>query len=193
MAAIQSTDPNLLEASPEQLMELFKTLSASTIEEMHGEFNGSLLTQKNLAFDLGWRVALYNPLFPGVWVGKGFRPVSESEGRGYNYFRQGSKIVQRFPMKNVIAPSRYDRKPAFQLVYRAYHSACGWINMVDEVRKLDDSRYLLIGTIGFTKKQRHIPAFVLLEGPFRPYRGDIGRSYAKLSLEREIPQLHNPG
>jgi hypothetical protein len=193
MGPIQSTDPDLLEASPEQLMELFKTLPAPPIEEMHGEFNGSLLTQKNLAFDLAWRLALYNPLWPGIWVGKGFRPVSEDEGRGYNNFRRGSKIIQRFPMNTLIAPSRYDRKPAFQLVYRAYHSATGRINMVDEVRKLDDDRYLLIGTVGITKKQRHVPTFVLLEGTVRPYRGDIGRAYAKLSLDREIPQLHNPG
>lgn len=189
---INPTDPHLLEASPDELMELFKTLPAPTIAEMEGEFNAQLLTQKNLAVDLAWRTAVYTPFWPGVWIGKAFRPVSETEGRGYNYFRKGDKIVQRFAMKNVIAPSKYDARPAFQLVYRAYHSACGTVNMVDEVRSLGSGRYLLIGTAGFTEKQRHFDSFFLLEKTERPYRGDIGKPRTKWSLEDEIPNLHNP-
>lgn len=189
-----STNVNeLLEASPDALMALFETLPAPTIEEMNGEFNAQMLTQRTRLVDLGWRASIYNPLWPGIWVGKAFRPVDETSGRGYNYFRVGTdEIVQRFPMKTVIAPSRYDRKPAYQLVYRAYHSACGFVNMTDEVRKLSDGNYLLIGTAGFTAKQRHYDSFFLLQGPVRPYRGDVGRPRQNLSLAREIPQLHNP-
>lgn len=190
--AINPADPHLLEATPEELMELFKTLPAPTIAEMDGEFNAQMLTQKNIVVDLAWRAAVYTPFWPGIWIGKAFRPISETEGRGYNYFRQGDKIVQSFAMKNVIAPSKYDAKPAFQLVYRAYHSACGMVNMVDEVRRLGDGRYLLIGTAGFTQKQRQFDSFFLLEKTERPYRGDIGKPRAKWSLEKEIPNLHNP-
>ena len=191
MTKIPTADPNLLEASPMDLMALFKALRAPSMEEMNGEFNAAMLTQKNLAVDLGWRLVVYNPAWPGIWVGKAFRPLSATEGRGYNYFRQGSEIIQRFPMKTVIAPSRYDRKPAFQLIYRAYHSFCGMVNMVDEVRRISAGRYLLIGTAGFTRKQRQFDSFFLLDGPVRPYRGDLGKPRKNLCLEREIPELHN--
>lgn len=187
-----TTRGDLLEAPPGSLMELFKTLPAPTIEEMHGEYHASMLTQRNLFMDLLWRASVYSPFFPGIWVGKAFRPVSTTEGRGYNYFRVGAaRIVRRFPMKTLIAPSRYDRKPAYQLVYRAYNSVCGWVNMVDEVRRFEQGQYLLIGTAGFTKRQRHFDSFFFLEGPVRPYRGDIGVEQP-VDLAREIPALNNP-
>lgn len=183
---------DLLESTPDELMALFKSLDAPSLSEMDGEFAAAMLTQRNLAGDLFWRTAVYNPIWPGIWVGKAFRPVDETSGRGYNYFRHGARrIKQRFPMKTVIAPSRYDGKPAFQLVYGAYHSACGWMNMVDEVRKISDGKYLLIGTWGYTAKQRHYDSFFLLEGPVRPYRGDIGNERS-IELARHIPRLTRP-
>jgi len=183
---------DFLEASPNRMMETFRSLPAPTILEMHGEYHATLLTQRGLCMDWLWRANLYNPIFPGIWVGKAFRPVSEIAGRGYNYFRRGSsRIVQRFPMKTLIAPSRYDRRPAYQLVYRAFSSICGWVNMVDELRRVDHGRYLLIGTFGFTARQRHCDSYFLLEGPFRPYRGDIGIEQP-VDLTREIPALNFP-
>lgn len=181
-------DTSLLEMPPDELMVLFKTLDAPKLHEMNGEYNAVMLTQNNSLLDFVWRLAIYTPIWPGTWVGKSFRPVDENSGRGYNLFRVGAKkMVQRFSMKTLIAPSRYDGKPAYQLVYRAYHSACGWVNMVDELRVLDNGKFLLIGTAGFTKKQRHVANFFLLEGPLRPYRGDIGKPRKKLNLAKEIP------
>lgn len=184
-------DNSLLESSPEELMALFKTLKEPKLEEMHGEFNAIMLTQNNTFLDIVWRVLIYTPFWPGTWAGKAFRPVDESSGRGYNLFRVGAKkIVQRFPMKTLIAPSRYDSRPAYQLIYRAYHSACAMVKMVDEVRILGNGKYLLIGTAGFTRKQRHIASFFLLDGPVRPYRADIGKPRKKYDLAEEIPNLN---
>lgn len=184
-------DTSLLEKLPEDLMKLFKTLEAPTLQEMHGEFNAVMLTQNSNLLDFAWRLAVYTPIWPGTWVGKSFRPVDENSGRGYNLFRVGAKnMVQRFPMKTIIAPSRYDGKPAYQLVYREYYSACGWVHMVDEVRALGNGKYLLIGTAGFTRKQRQVASFFLLDGPLRPYRGDIGKLRKYYDIAKEVPNLN---
>jgi hypothetical protein len=158
--------------STEQLVVLFSTLQAPTIEEMHGEYAASMLSQPNPLATLAG-LSLSNPLLP--WQSKAFRPVDQHTGRGYNTFLLGSKTIQLYPMHTLIAPSRYDGQPAYQLVYRYFHSLCGAINMVDEIRKLDEGRYLGIGTWGFNKKQRQIPYPFLLQGPHHPYRSDIGR------------------
>ena len=102
------------------------------------------------------------------------------------------RIVQRFPMRTLPAPSRYDRKPALQIVYRAYHSVCGAVHMVDEVRRVAEGAYLLIGTMGFNRAQRQVPNPFLLTGPVAPYRTDIGRPRNDYALAEEIPELNHP-
>ncbi len=47
-----------------------------------------------------------------------------------------------------IGPSFFDGKPSFQLVYCAFDHYAGDIHMLDEVRRLDDGRYLGIGRTG---------------------------------------------
>lgn len=174
--------------STNQLVALFSTLQAPTIEEMHGEYAASMLRQPNpLASLAGY--GLSNPLLP--WQSKAFRPVDQHTGRGYNTFLLGGKIIQLYPMYTLIAPSRFDGQPAYQLVYRYFHSLCGAINMVDEIRKLDDGRYLGIGTWGFSKKQCQIPYPFLLQGPHYDYRGDIGRIRRGFQVSTaQIPALN---
>ena len=123
------------------------------------------------------------------WLCKDFRPVDGETGRGYNSFLQGDRVVQRYPMLILLAPSRFDGQPAFQLVYRHYHSLCGLIHMVDEVRRLEPGRYLGIGTWGFSKRWRQIALPFLLEGPRAAYAGDIGRERSGFRLEDEVPAL----
>jgi hypothetical protein len=172
------------------LLKLFATLEAPAISEMNGEYAAALLAQPSwIATKLG-QVALNNLM--GSWLCKAFRPLDANSGRGYNSFLQRGEVVQRYPMQTLIAASRFDGRPAYQLVYRHFHSLCGDINMVDEVRRVAPGLYLGIGTWGFTRAQRQIPYPFLLEGPQAAYRGDIGRARQPFSIsKREIPALFN--
>lgn len=169
-----------------ELLALFRTLEAPAITEMHGEYRATLLRQPNLPATIAGRLIVGNPLAP--WLCKAFRPVTADSGRGYNTFSVARHVIQRYPMHTCIAPSRYDGKPAYQLIYRAYASACGDINMVDEVRRLAPGAYLGMGTWGFTDAQRRIALPFLLEGPVGDYRGDIGKPRRGFRPgKREIP------
>lgn len=157
----------------ERLMELFLTLPSPTMQEMEGEFRGHLLDtgrfwfiKKPLA-----HFALNSSLNQGKWLGKGFATTSESEGHGYNSYKRFGKIRHVFPMKTRIAKSVYDGNDDFELDYTAYHSGAGFVNMIDEVRKVNDDVYLGIGTWGYFKRQRRIPFFFALSGPRAPYTG----------------------
>lgn len=171
-----------------ELLDLFRTLEAPPISEMHGEYAARLLRQPAVLAQVLGHGLLSNPLAP--WLCKAFRPVDGDSGRGYNTFRIGGRVVQRFPMQTRLAPSRYDGKPAYHLIYGAYESLCGDIHMVDEVRQLARGVYLGIGTWGFTDRQRRIALPFLLEGPVGVYRGDIGEPRRGFTVgKREIPAL----
>lgn len=173
--------------SRQELLALFATLDAPAIDEMNGEYAATLLASYPL-LDAFNRVVLSNPL-TGTWQGKAFRPLSENEGRGYNLFRVLGRTVQRYPMRTRLAPSRYDGRPAYQLVYRAFHSFCGDIHMVDELRRVEPGVYLGVGTCGFTDAQRRVPLPFLLRGPLQSCRGDIGREREACDWSQEIPAL----
>jgi len=180
----------LRQYSTAELLQLFSTLDAPAISEMNGEYAACLLAQPSwMAAKLG-QIVLKNPMWS--WLCKAFRPLDADRGRGYNSFRQRGRVVQRYPMQTLIAASRFDSGLAYQLVYRHFHSLCGDINMVDEVRRLAPGIYLGIGTWGFTRAQRQLPYPFLLEGPRAPYRGDIGRARQSFSIgTRELPALVN--
>lgn len=157
MSAAVRNQKELEGLSNEALVGLFSTLEAPTIDEMNGEYAATLLSQPSLVAALQGTFAVRNPFYPGVWLAKCFRPVDAVSGRGYNSFSHLGRTVQRYPMRTVIARSRFDGKPAYQLVYRAYRSFCGDIHMVDEVRRLAPGLYLGIGTWGFNDAQRRVP------------------------------------
>ncbi len=174
--------------STDALCRLFGTLEAPDLGEMQGEYRARLLAQPHWLATMAGRALLENPFT--AWQCKAFRPVDASSGRGYNTFRQGGHIVQRYPLLTLVAPSRFDSQPAYQLVYRHFHSTCGAVHMVDEVRRVAPGLYLGMGTWGFTDAQRRIPWPFLLEGPVAPYRGDIGRERDHFEIgRRELPAL----
>ena len=174
--------------SVEELLELFATLEAPSINEMNGEYAASLLRQPTvLAAISGWST-VSNPLM--LWLCKSFRPVDSNTGRGYNTFKRFGRVIQRFPMQTLIAPSRYDGRPAYTLVYRTYHSLCGDINMVDEIRCLGDGLYLGMGTWGFSESQRRVALPFLLQQTEDAYRGDIGKARRGFVIgRRALPAL----
>ena len=167
-----------------ELLDLFKTLSAPALTDLDGEYTATLLNQPvPLMRQVSW-LGTHNPVL-GNWTAKAFnggRGGDGLTGQGYNNFRTGDDDLQRYPMLTTIAPSRYDGEPAFQLVYRAFNSLCGAVNMVDEVRTVSPGLYLGIGTYGFTRGQRMVPQPFELAGPVAEYRGDIGTRRAGFDL-----------
>jgi hypothetical protein len=180
---------DVLRLDTAELLMLFQKLEAPGLEEMHGEYPAQLLLQPGAVATVAGQLSLYNPLYPGMWLAKAFRPVGDGQGRGYNVFRHFGRVVQGYAMATLVAPSRYDGGPAFQLVYRAFKSYCGFIHMVDEVRRLDAGQYLGIGTVGFSAAQRQVPRPFLMTGPVAPYRGDIGRERVGFKVASELPGL----
>ena len=181
------------ELTPEQAVELFKTLPAPSMEEMNGEFSGEMLSFPTLYTRLFWTIASKNPIYPGVWQGKSFRQTSENEGRGYNTTeRWFTRMHDLWPMRTRIGPSYFDGKPSFQLVYRAFDHYAGDIHMLDEIRRLPDGRYLGIGRTGTTVEERRLPMPFLLNAQIGDYRDDIGTPRADFDMDQELELLEFP-
>jgi hypothetical protein len=187
------TESDLLAMDFKALMALFGKLPAPAIGDMDGEFAARLLAQPSALAHLIGNLTVNNPLMPGCWLCKAFRPVSAERGQGYNAFMHLGRKVQRYPMQTLIAPSRYDRRPAYTLVYASFRSMCGAIHMVDEVRRVAPDLYLGIGTWGFTDGQRRIPLPFVLRGPIAPYIGHIGLPKEGFDVHQEIPALKKKG
>jgi hypothetical protein len=177
------------ELSAEEMLELFKTLECPTLGEMNGEYRGEQLRQPGVISTMITTLFTNNPLLFGKWLSKSFRPVDDTCGRGYNSLMHFGRVTRQGPMRTLIAPSRFDGRPAYQLVYRAYHSICGFVHMVDEVRRLDAQRFIGIGTVGFTDAQRRVPLPFLLTGPIGPYGGDMGRERVEFDVVSDLPAL----
>lgn len=194
------TEADLLAMRFKELIGLFSGLSAPELSEMNGEFAARLLAQPSALAQFTGNLTVNNPLMPGYWLSKAFRPVSAQSGRGYNAFTHLGRKVQRYPMQTLIAPSRYDGRPAYTLVYAAFRSMCGAIHMVDEVRRVAPDLYLGIGTWGFTERQRQVALPFVLRGPVATYAGDIGIPKRGFDVRQEIPAFkhqmkhhdHNP-
>lgn len=189
MSAGKHAAIDLTELSFKETLALFAKLDAPALADMNGEYAAQLLSQPSWLATVIGHATVKNPLAPGRWLCKSFRPVDQRTGRGYNTFQHLGRTVQRFPMQTLIAPSRYDGKPAYHLVYRAFHSMCGDIHMVDEVRRVGPDLFLGIGTWGFSDRQRHIPLPFMLKGPIAPYRGDIGQPRLGFDTRTAIPAL----
>lgn len=165
-----------------EVMALFASLACPSIAEMNGEYGARVLPQPNAAMNWLAQRAISNPIFPGTWLCKGFTPISNSEGRGYNGFHFRGRDIRRFPMQTLIAPSRFDGKPAYQLIYAAYDSLFGRIHMVDEVRRAADGHYLGIGTCGFSQRQRLVPLPFTLVGPGAPFDTSVPPQWKRSAL-----------
>lgn len=177
------------EMTTRELLALFTTLECPPVVEMNGEFRGHQLRAPGPISSLVSVAFTNNPLLFGKWQSKSFRPLDAEGGRGYNTLRNFGRTIRTGPMRTLIAPSRRDGRPAYQLVYRAFHSICGFVHMVDEVRRLEPRRYLGIGTVGFTDAQRRVPLPFLLEGPVGPYVADLGRERAGFDVASDLPAL----
>ena len=161
---------SLPELSHSQLLDLFRTLPSPSIAEMDGEYAAGMLDQGSYLQNTVGHVALNNPAI-GNWLTKSFQPLDSNYGRGYNSFDRLGITIRIYPMKTSIAASRFDDGSCFQLDYTAFDSLLGFINMVDEVRRLGPELYLGLGTWGFTESARQNAYPFVLSGPIRKFVG----------------------
>ncbi|MEJ6548969.1 hypothetical protein PQI66_05365 [Corynebacterium sp. USCH3] len=156
------------------LLSMFSTLQAPTLSEMTGEFNGTPLKQPTIFRAVVAAVKVRNPLY--LWTAKGFRPVDETTGRGYNVHLRapGGRRVLRDPMTTSVGLSDFDGLPAFRLDYRTFDTLNGTMNLLDDVRRVTGDLYLGFGMLGFTDRQRSVPQPFMFERTSRPYSSDVG-------------------
>jgi hypothetical protein len=151
------------------LLVRFAGLEPPSLSEMDGEFAATLLDQGSRLKAL---VAAGFINAPGRWLCKAFRPVTESEGRGYNGFRGMFGAVRRhFSMRTFVGTSTFDGRPSYILDYSPYNWGL-MRTMRDEVRRVAPGVYLGIGRVGANARLRAEPFPFLLEGPVAPFADD---------------------
>ena len=190
------TVEDLRKLNRQQLVGIFHQLVSPEVGEMRGEYRAMLLDSGNAVNRFLSVLFLYFTW--GMWMHKAFEPVSERHGHGYNTFLAtlprvpenvfaagaaslfgivkaafGSSSPQRMVRmmcnRTFIGPSRFDRRASFHLVYSDYNSFYT-STMRDEVRKVNDTLFLGLGTLTITGGTRNIFPFVLM-GPPDPWVG----------------------
>ncbi|HNQ86759.1 MAG TPA: hypothetical protein PLY14_12280 [Deltaproteobacteria bacterium] len=190
------TVEDLRKLNRQQLVGIFHQLVSPEVGEMRGEYRAMLMDSGNAVNRFLSVLFLY--LTWGMWMHKAFEPVSERHGHGYNTFLAtlprvpenvfaagaaslfgivkaafGSSSPQRMVRmmcnRTFIGPSRFDRRTSFHLVYSDYNSFYT-STMRDEVRKVNDTLFLGLGTLTITGGTRNIFPFVLM-GPPDPWVG----------------------
>ncbi|MFX1280607.1 MAG: hypothetical protein ACFFA3_14615 [Promethearchaeota archaeon] len=151
-----------------EIMDLFKTLSSASFEEMDGEYDSIMvgfISEKNEKGSLWW---LYDTE-RGYWLGKAFTPSNKQElkGEGYNRWKIEGKEEHHMRFLTKICESLIDSKPTFQLKYASFKNDGGIVDMTDEVRKIRKGLYLCAGMAGVEKLP---PDFFCLFGPVNKYQ-----------------------
>ncbi len=147
------------------LIALFRRLPPPALTELDGEFRASLLDQGSLAAEL---VAHAMVNLPGRWLGKAFAPRWPDGGHGYNSFRTVLGVRRALRMRTWIGASALDDGSSFHLDYSPFNRG-PIATMRDELRRVGEGRYLGIGRLGYSERQRrHLFPF-LLEGPIAPF------------------------
>lgn len=154
----------LLALTQKEGVELWRTLPAVPLKEMNGHYMGVVPFADNVEQQRSFANNMLNEKSAaGYWLGKGFKPVSETAGEGYNRYRlPDGKIVYKGRMGTRIGKSLVDGKPAYIIDYSVFDKS---ITAVDELRKLDDFIYLGIATTDAGNGKRSEPFFWLLTGP----------------------------
>ncbi|MDT8272635.1 MAG: hypothetical protein RRA35_05525 [Desulfomonilia bacterium] len=179
-----------------QLIGVFHQLISPEVGEMKGEYRAALLDSGNR---LNRLLSVFSMYFIwGLWMHKAFEPTSQERGHGYNTFltsldhdhenpfvslgaavgqalrTRTSRTLPRRTARIIrnathIGPSRFDNRTSFHLVYRAYNGF-PVSTMHDEVRKINDTLFLGLGTLSVTGGTWNVFPFVLM-GPPDPWVG----------------------
>ncbi|HEX3917311.1 MAG TPA: hypothetical protein VHW60_08225 [Caulobacteraceae bacterium] len=133
----------LLSLTQEEGIALWRELPAPTLQEMNGHYMGLGPEGRDVAFQKGYANYMFNERSErGYWLGKAFRPLSATEGEGYNRWRfPGGRVERNLRMATRVQDSIIDAKPCYVLDYGAVNRG---MTLYDELRRLDDG--VLIGT-----------------------------------------------
>ncbi len=117
-----------------EFREFFGSLAAPTPASLLGAYRAAFVGPGWVRFMAGPALALTGL---GGWWGKEFL----ADGTAVNLVVSDGKLVRRFPMELINAPSLIDRKPGLSLRYRT-GSPFPWMFVVDELRRVDSSTLL---------------------------------------------------
>ncbi|MFX1326364.1 MAG: hypothetical protein ACFE8N_15550 [Promethearchaeota archaeon] len=151
--------------SYQELMELYKSLPSTDMQEMDGDYDSSMVGYVNEKQERSSRWWLYETE-RGYWLGKSFTPKQETQGEGYNRWEIEGKEVHHMRFLTDIAESLVDGEPTFRLKYASFKNDGGIVDMTDEVRRLKKGLYLCVGMAGPEKLP---PDFFSLVGPVHEY------------------------
>lgn len=155
----------------EELVELYKTLTPPDFEEMKGEFNGHTL---DTGSEYGNQMSewIMNKTAMGIWKGKAYTPTTSTTGEGYNRYVIDGKERHHLRFGTDMNISLFDGKPTLRMRYGAFKNLSARIDLVDEVRKLDEGIYLCTGASLDQNGDRTPPTPFCLTGPIREYDHD---------------------
>ena len=157
------TMERLLALDHESTVALWKTLPAADMAELDGHYQGVIPNAGDPERQASTSGFMYDEDSPrGYWLGKAYRPLTETDGEGYNRWRfPGGKIVRNGRFATRMGPSLIDGKSTYIMDYSAFNDT----TLVDEIRKLDEGVYLGVGTTETDDGGRSAPGHFALVGP----------------------------
>lgn len=162
-AAVTAEDLRRLRRN--EIKEVFSSLPAPSLRELHGEYEAEFLDQgdpvRNSMVKLFYHTALR-------WRGKAFAPVNSYLGWGYNTFGEDRESPnQSLPMLTYRAPSACDANESLIVDYSSTVSGTMRV-MRDEIRRVGENVFLGIGSFNPFRKPLGKMLF-LLRGPVRAF------------------------
>ncbi len=162
------TVDELKNLSYDELMELYKSLPSVEFDKMNGEYDATMLKYPTERGRILGEWTLYGT-GSSYWIGKAFTASSENpefRGEGYNKFRVDGKEVRHTRFASDMHESMVDDKLVFRMQYSPFKNFSGSVDMIDEVRFLQEDLCLCIGTYNPEKLP---PDFFCLFGPLNEY------------------------
>ena len=153
----------LLALDAESTLALWKTLPPVDMAELNGHYQGVIPNADDTERQGSTGNFMYDEdSVRGYWLGKAYRPLTETEGEGYNRWRFADRsIVRNGRFATHMGPSLIDGNPSYIMDYGAFNDT----TLVDEIRKLDEGVYLGVGTTAREDGSRSAPGHFALVGP----------------------------
>lgn len=167
------TVERVLALSRAEQLQLFASLPAPELSELHGEYAGHATRARDEQAEAIQSASLFDEGSPfGFWLGKGFCTTSASAGEGYNHCRKtGGRVVRHLRFGTRMGSSHVDGKPALLLTYASFANRSGAEDLTDEVRRVHGGLYLCTATTRRRDGSRSKPTLFLLSGPIGAYVG----------------------
>lgn len=127
-----------------ELKRVYRQLAPPMISEVDAEYGAVMLSQGG-----GLSTTIVRRAFSsqGPWIGKGFRPLTVTQGEGYNVFGDPYDRQIKLLMDTYIAQSNVAEGTAYILDYRQRNrGAICWLR--GELRVLSENVLLGFGTFG---------------------------------------------